>query len=338
MAVKLKPLNEQVIVVTGASSGIGLVTARSAAARGATVLLVARSGAVLADAVREIEAAGGRAAVYEADVGDPAQVEAAAAFAVGRFGRIDTWVSNAGAAVYGTVLETPLDDQHQLFRTNYFGAVHSAVSAVPRLRQEGGALIVVGSVGSDMPSPPLGVYCATKHAVKAYVEVLRAELEEEGAPVSVTLVKPSGIDTPIGQHAENRHDPSAEAQVPPPVYDPQLVADAILDCAVTPRREVTVGGAGRAQVLFAQHFPSLWERLAGKAGQVAYDPNTPQPGPANLYAAGADGRERSGEHPNARRHSLYTAAARRPVVAAAGFAGIVGLAVGGLVLSRTRRR
>lgn len=336
MAIKLKPLDQQVIVVTGASSGIGLVTAKTAAARGATVLMLARSGGELVEAVREIEASGGTAAFYEADVGDAEAVEAAAAFAKARFGRIDTWVSNAGAAVYGKVLETPLEDQHQLFRTNYFGAVHSAVAAVPRLREQGGALIVVGSIGSDIPAPPLGVYCATKHAVKAYVEVLRAELDEEEASVSVTLVKPSGIDTPIGQHAQNRHDQGAEAQVPPPVYDPQLVADAILDAAVNPRRDITVGGAGRAQVLFAQHFPSLWERVAGKAGDVAYDPQKSQPQPSNLYAPADAGRERSGEHPNARKHSLYTSAERNPKAAAAGFAAIVGLAVGGLVFSRKR--
>lgn len=334
MTIKLKPLDQQVIVVTGASSGIGLVTARTAAAKGATVLMLARSGGDLVEAVREIEAAGGKAAFYEADVGDPDAVEAAAAFAQARFGRIDTWVSNAGSTVYGKVLETPLDDQQQLFRTNYFGTVHSAVSAVPRLRQHGGALIVVGSIGSDIPAPPLGVYCATKHAAKAYVEVLRAELAEEEAPISVTLVKPSGIDTPIAQHAENVHDTSAEAQLPPPVYDPQLVADAILDAAVNPRRDVTVGGIGRGQVLFAQHFPKLWEKMAGKAGEISYDPETPQPQPSNLYAPTDAGRERSGEHPHARKHSLYTTAERHPKTTAAGLAAVVGLTVGGLVLTR----
>jgi len=342
MTAELKPLNEQVIVVTGASSGIGLVTARTAAARGATVLLVARSGAKLAEIAAGIEAAGGKAAPYEADVGDAAAVEAAAAFAVGRFGRIDTWVANAGAAIYGPVLDTPLDDQQALFRTNYFGVVHSAVAAVPRLKAAGGgALIVVGSVGSDMPAPPMGVYTATKHAAKAYVESLRAELLAEDAPVSVTLVKPSGIDTPIGQHAENVAPEKGEAQVPPPAYDPQLVADAILGAAVRPTREVTVGGAGKAEVLLAAHFPGLWQRLAGRGGEAAFDPSRPQPTPSNLRTPGGGagaGDERSGEHPNRRRTSLYTTAARNPGVATAGFAAVIGLAVGGLVLRRERRR
>jgi len=336
MAIKLKPLAEQVIVVTGASSGIGLVTARTAAGRGASVLMVARSGADLVRIAAEIEAAGGRAAPYQADVGDPAAVEAAAAFAEARFGRIDTWVSNAGVTSYGPVLDTPLEDQQAMFRTNYFGTVHCALAAVPRLRKAGGAFIVTGSVGSDMPAAPLGVYSATKHATKAYVHVLRAELEAVDAPVSVTLIKPSGIDTPLNQHAENRNG-GGEAQIPPPAYDPQLVADAILDAAVRPRRDVTVGGAGRAEVLFATHFPTLFERLMGRANDASYDPSKRQPTPSNLHQPGGGagaGRERSGEHPNRRTTSLYTAAGRHPVATAAGFAGIVGLAVGGLVLTR----
>jgi hypothetical protein len=106
-------------------------------------------------------------------------------------------------------------------------------------------------------------------------------LQADGVPISVTLVKPSGIDTPIGQHAQN-HASDKEAQIPPPVYDPQLVADAILDCAVHPRREVTVGGGGRAQVLFSQHFPALYEWLAPRVAKAAYSPTKEQPRPSNL--------------------------------------------------------
>lgn len=135
MAIALKPLKDQVIVVTGASSGIGLVTARTAAARGARVLLVARSGDALARIVDEIRAAGGNADHAVADVGDAEAVRRAAAIAVERFGRIDTWVNNAGVAIYAKLLETPADEHERLFRTNYFGTVHGCEAAVPHLRR-----------------------------------------------------------------------------------------------------------------------------------------------------------------------------------------------------------
>ena len=329
MTLKLKPLAEQVIVITGASSGIGLVTARRAAAAGAKVMLVARSEDTLREVAAAIVAAGGEADVAVADVGDAAQVEAAAAAAIARFGRIDSWVNDAGSSVFGKVLDTPLAEQAQLFRTNYFGVVHGCVAAVPHLRG-GGALVTVGSLASDMPSPPLGIYSATKHAAKAYVEVLRMELQADQVPISVTLVKPAGIDTPIGQHASNHGavDGSAggEAQIPPPAYDPDLVAAAILDSCVHPRREVTVGGVGRAQVLFSQHFPALYEWLAPRVAKGAYSPTKPQPGPSNLFAAADAGRERSGEQPHRLRHSLYTSAVLHPKTTAAGLGLVAGVA------------
>jgi short-subunit dehydrogenase len=333
MTITLKPLAEQVIVITGASSGIGLVTARTAAKAGAAVFLIARSGDVLGEVVREINNAGGRADFLAADVGNAAAVEAAAAQAVATFGRIDSWVNDAGSAIYGPVLDSPLDEQAQLFRTNYFGVVHGCVSAVPRLRN-GGALITVGSLASDMPAPPMGIYSATKHAVKAYVEVLRMELHADGVPISVTLVKPAGIDTPIGQHASN-HGSEGEAQIPPPAYDPQLVADAILDACVNSRREVTVGGVGRAQVLFSQHFPALYEWIAPRGAKFAYSPSKQQPKPSNLFAPANAGRERSGEHPARLRHSLYTSAVLHPKTTTAVSLGVIAGAIG-LLFARRR--
>lgn len=335
MSITLKPLHDQVIVITGASSGIGLVTARMAAKHGASVLMVARSEDVLRDVVAELQADGCRVEAKAADVGDAAGVEAAAAYAVELWGRIDTWINNAGSAIFGKVLDTPVDEQERLFRTNYFGVVHGCMAAVPRLREKGGALITVGSLASDMPAPPMGIYSATKHAAKAYIECLRMELQGDGVPISVSLVKPAGIDTPIGQHAEN-HGSDGEAQIPPPIYDPKLVAEAILDCAVHPRREVTVGGGGRAQVLFSQHFPALYEWLAPQAAKLAYAPRTPQPRPSNLKWGVRAGEERSGEHPHARQSSLYTAAALHPRATTA--IGVGGLALAaGLIWARRER-
>jgi hypothetical protein len=181
----------------------------------------------------------------------------------------------------------------------------------------------VGSIASDLPTPVMGAYSATKHAIKAYVEVLRMELGEAGLPISVTLIKPSGIDTPIGQHTRNYLP--GEAQIPPVIYAPELVADAILNAAEHPRREITVGGFGRLQVLLGLHFPRVYEWLAPKgADAVLSDPDRKQP-PTNLWE-GRGGPERSGEHA-AKGFSLYTKAVEHPAAAALGFAAIGGAAL-----------
>ena len=322
MTIKLKPLDQQVIVVTGASSGIGLATARTAAARGARVLLVARSGDVLAEEVKAIVADGGAADWKVADVGDWEQMRAAAAHAVQRFGRIDTWVNDAGVTIYAKLADTPGDEHERLFRTNYFGTVHGCQAALPHLAEHGGAIVTVGSIVSDLPSPVQGAYAASKHAIKAYVAALRMEVAADGVPVSVSLIKPSGIDTPIAQHAVNHV--GGAAQVPPPSYDPQLVADAILDAATRPVREITVGGAGLAQVLFYQHFKALAEKLMPIAAATFTAPGKTQPVPSNLFVGNADARVHSGEN-SPRRFSTYTAAARHPVLVWGAIGGLVAL-------------
>ena len=326
-----KPLADQVIVITGASSGIGLVTGRMAAERGAKVVLVARDETALRDSVREIVAAGGTADAYAADVGDADAVRAAAAHANQRFGRIDTWVNDAGTSIYGKLVALPDDEHRQLFRTNYFGTVHGCLAAIPYLTESRGTLITVGSIAADMPTPIMAAYAATKHAVKAYVDGLRMELASDGVPIQVTLVKPSGIDTPIAQHAAN-HEPG-EAQIPPPVYAPELVADAILFCATHAKRDITVGGAGRAQALFAAHFPKLFDRIAPLAATMFVDPKKEQPAPSNLFTSADTGRAHSGEHPAARKTSLYTAAAKHSGMTTA-VAAVAAAAIGAFLYGR----
>ena len=330
---KLKPLDRQVIVITGASSGIGLVTARRAAAKGARVMLVARSGDALGEAVREINNAGGQADFHIADVAEAAQIDTAAQATVARFGRIDSWVNDAGVVIYAKLIETPEDEHRRLFDVNYWGVVHGCQAAVRHMKADGGALVTVGSIGSDLPTPLMSAYAASKHAVKGYVESLRIELNGDGIPITVSLVKPSGIDTPIAQHAINHE--GGEAQVPPLIYAPELVADAILDCCVTGRREVTVGGSGKAQTLFAQHFKGLYDKMApwGEAAMINKDGTQP---PTNMWDAGVNaGRERSGEH-RPLEHSVYTAAAKRPGLTMAVAGGVLAGAVG-LLFARRRR-
>ena len=332
VTVRLKPLREQVIVITGASSGIGLVTATSAAARGAKVMLVARNEEALQAAVQGIEQAGGTADYAVADVGSLDEVQAAARKAVARFGRIDTWVNNAGVAIYAPLLETPPAEHQQLFQTNYFGVVHGAQTAVEHLRGESGALITVASIAADMPSAVMGAYAASKHAVKAYIESLRIEMNAAAVPIAVTLIKPAGIDTPIGQHAANHVE--GEALIPPPVYDPQLVANAILDAAEHHRFDVTVGGMGHLQVLMATHFPRLLAQFGGLIAPLLSDPKRAKTESDNLAGPAGDERERSAVK-SGRSFSLYTSAERhKALLVGAGLS----LAAGLLLANRSAKR
>ncbi len=255
----LKKLADQVIVITGASSGIGLVTARKAAQGGARVVLAARNARDLEQIVDEITARGGKALAVVADVAERADVEEIAAAAVRRFGRIDSWVNNASTSVYGRLDEIDLADQRRLFDVNYWGAVHGSLAAVPHLRGRGGALINVGSVLSDRAIPLQGVYCATKHALKGFTDTLRMELEEAGAPISVSLVKPATIDTPFYQHARNYM--AVDPKPVPPVYAPEVVAAAILKCAVEPTRDIVAGAAGIGIAATGAHAKRLTDRV-----------------------------------------------------------------------------
>jgi NAD(P)-dependent dehydrogenase (short-subunit alcohol dehydrogenase family) len=334
VALKLKPLNQQVVVITGASSGIGLATARMAAARGARVVLAARTREALAQAVDEIKQAGGEAMFVEADVGDRDAVERIAAQAEARFGAVDTWVNDAGVMIFGPIEKVEEADARRLFDTNFWGTVHGSLAAVRRLREGGGALINVGSVESDRAFPLQGYYAASKHAVKGFTDALRTELEADGAPVSVTLIKPASIGTPMPQHA---HDlTGAEPKFPPPVYDPNDVAETILRAAEVPIRDAFVGGAGPVMSALASRAPGLMDWISATflgPAQIGDRPATPG---SNLFEGKAEG-EVYGDHQGSMiRPSLYTAAARNRAVTAA-VAGVAAAAGTGLFLwSRSR--
>lgn len=258
----LKPLEAQVIVITGASSGIGLATAKMAARRGARVVLSSRNGNELARAVDDIRAEGGRAIHQPADVSDPGQMFLLADAAIAEFGQIDTWINNAGVAMYGRLMDLPIVDMRRQFEVNYWGVVHGSRAAIPHLRRTGGALINVASVLAERAVPLQGNYCASKHAVKAFTDSLRMELEEEGAHVSVTLIKPSSMDTPLFEKARTLLD--VEPQPIAPVYDPDVAARAILECAEQPRRDVFVGGSGKLLEIAEKISPSATDKYMSR--------------------------------------------------------------------------
>ena len=263
MSVQLKPLNQQVMLITGASSGIGRQTALRAAQAGAKVILVAHNAEALQTAVAEIEAAGGQAIAAVADVADFEQLKKAAETGAQRFGRIDTWVNNAGVGLYTHILKTDIADDRRLFETNFWGIVHGSRIAVPYLISAGGgALINLGSEVSDVSIPVQGMYATSKHAIMGFTDALREEVIADELPVSVTLIKPAAINTPFPRHAKN--DLEQDATLPAPVYAVDLVADQILHAAVHGGRELYVGGGGRLMALLGQHFPGATDWVMGK--------------------------------------------------------------------------
>jgi short-subunit dehydrogenase len=261
MANPLKPLDQQVMVITGASSGIGLCTALLAAERGARVVLAARSQDTLDAVVDQIIAAGGQAIAVPTDVGDRTQLQALADAAIARFGRIDTWVNDAGVAIYGRLEEVGDADSRRLFDTNFWGVVNGSLVALPHLRASGGALVNIGSEVSDAVIPFQGMYSASKHAVKGFTDALRVEVEElDEAPVSITLIQPTAVNTPYPQHARNYM--AQEPKLPSPMIDPHRVAEAILEAATQGGRDVTVGAMAKLDTTVSKLLPSLGDKMA----------------------------------------------------------------------------
>jgi short-subunit dehydrogenase len=325
MKPELKELSDQTIVITGPTSGIGLVTARMAAKRGARVVLAARTGGALRDLADEIRRQGGQAEYAIADVSDRRQVQDIAHVAIEKFGGFDTWVNNAAVSIYGKFEEVSLEDQRKLFETNYWGVVHGSLIAAEHLKERGGALINVGSVLSDRAVPIQGAYCASKHAVKGFTDAFRMELEHDAAPISVTLIKPSSIDTPYRQHAKNylRNEPKN----PWPVYAPEPVAEAILYAAEHPIRDIYVGGAGRALTVAGFLTPRVTDKVMESAMFTGQQEDHRSSSPHNgLDHPSGSLLERGGYSGHVSKSSLYTKGSLHPLVAGGLFAAGVGLA------------
>jgi short-subunit dehydrogenase len=321
MTSRLKPVKDQVLVITGASSGIGLVTARMAADRGAKVVLTARNYEALEQVTQEINddrSSGGMAAFVAADVADESALRRVAEEAISRFGRIDTWINGAGVSIYGRLLDLSIDDQRRVFETNVWGVVMGSRVAVPHLRK-GGALINIGSILSDRAIPLQGIYCASKHAVKAYTDSLRMELEHDRLPIAVTLIKPYSIDTPYAEHAKNYL--ATEPSFPLPVYAPEVVAETILHCAEHPTRDVYVGGGAKLMAMVGNLAPRLTDKMMEALFDLQLSDRAEEDRANNsLYGPTTGLKERGGRAPYVSETSLYTQASLHPVLAGAALA------------------
>lgn len=328
-----RPLRDQVVVVTGASSGIGRATADLAAARGATVVMAARDLDALELAAGAIRERGGRTLAVECDISHPEQIEALAMRALEHYGGIDTWVNNAGISIYGRLDEVPLEDQRALFDVNYWGTVAGSLTAARAMAENGGVIINVGSVVSDRAIPLQGAYCASKHALKAFTDTFRMEVEEAGLPIAVSLVKPASVDTPFFEHARTYMD--GDPRPAPPVYAAAEVARAIVRCAERPVRDLPVGGASRAIALGSLMAPRLTDLYMEKtmfAGQQRAARPRPQTG--NLEVPQPPHREGGDYEGHVMKSSLYT---RALMSDAARFAPLVAAGIALALASRPTR-
>lgn len=333
MSIKTKPLHEQTIVITGASSGIGLATSILAAVHGANVVLTSRNGSDLERIEKALIMSGGKALAVTADVTREADLERVKDKAISKFGGIDTWVNNAGTSIYGYIVDTPLDDARKLFDVNFWGVVHGCKVALPALAKRGGVIINLGSEVSVGSVPLQGMYSATKHAIKGYTDALRIESKKLGYPIAVCLIRPTSINTPYAEHAVNYLRKGAPS-LPTPMFDPDLVADAILKCAVKPQRDVYVGAPSRLHAIMDTLFPEITDTLMAWSafGKQTKGKNHKVEEEALHHAPKHEGRIRGFTNGEVKTQSAYTETSMNPWMKAALFAAALGT---GFAISKT---
>ncbi len=256
---KLKPVHEQVVVVCGASSGMGRQTALEFARRGAKVVVASRSQEGLDSLVSQIESAGGTAVAVATDVSDYSQVKNVVRRALERFGRIDTWAHFAATSVYAPFRETTPEEFQRVIDVNLLGAAFAAMAVLPALSQHGGALIEISSVEAEVGLPNQSAYSASKHGMRGFMDVLRMEIKHERIPVSVTNIMPSGINTPFFNHARSKT--GMRPRPTSAIYQPETVVRAVIHAAQHPIEEVVIGASGGLAILAKRLMPKLTDAV-----------------------------------------------------------------------------
>jgi short-subunit dehydrogenase len=270
----------EVVVVTGASSGVGRATARIFGEHGASVGLLARNEAGLEGARKEIEVAGGKALVLPTDVADPEAVEAAAQRVEEEFGPIDIWVNDAMNTVFSPFKEITAEDYRRATEITYLGYVYGTMSALERmLPRNRGTVVQVGSALAYRAIPLQSAYCGAKFAIRGFTDSVRTELMHDKSNVHITMVQMPGLNTP--QFNQARTTLPNHPQPVPPIYQPEVAADAIYWAAHQRRREVYVGASSVLTILGNKVAPWLADRYLARTGYDSQqtdqpvDPNRP---------------------------------------------------------------
>lgn len=333
---------DQVVVVTGASAGIGRAVARAYGRRHARIALLARGETGLAAAAREIEAAGGQALILPTDVADPDAVDAAAAATVERFGRIDVWINVAFTSVFAPFTEITPDEYRRVTEVDYLGFVYGTMAALKRMTpHDRGTIAHVGSALAYRGIPLQSAYCGAKHAIQGFHEALRCELLHRHSNIHVTMVQMPAVNTPQFSWVLSRLP--RHARPVPPIYQPEVAARAVLHAADHPRRREYWVGASTAATLAANALaPGLLDRYLARTGfdSQQTDRSRDPDQPANLWqpADGSDGTD-FGAHgefdDRARTSSAQAWLSRRHGLLAASVTGVL-TATGMALAARTR--
>jgi short-subunit dehydrogenase len=297
-----------VVVVTGASAGVGRAVVRELAKRGAKVGLIARGVDGLEGARRDVESLGGRALVVPADVSRADEVEAAATAIETALGPIDVWINDAMVSVFARADEITTEEYRRVTDVTYLGYVWGTLAALRRMKRRGrGTIVQVGSALAYRSIPLQAAYCAAKHAIKGFTESLRTELLHDGAGVDLVMVELPALNTP--QFDWSRSHMSRRPQPVPPIYQPEVAAEAIVHAALHPRREMLVGAPTALAIAAERISPRVadrWLALTGLEAQMTDEPADPS-APDNLFHALPGDRGARGRFDrHARRFSLQT--------------------------------
>ncbi len=329
----------EVVVVTGASAGVGRATVRAFAQRGARIGLLARGVDGLEAAAAEVESAGGEALVLPTDVADADAVESAAGTVERQLGPIDIWVNCAMATIFAPVHKISPDEYRRATEVSYLGFVYGTMAALKRMRPRNrGTIVQVGSALAYRSIPLQAPYCGAKHAILGFTASLRSELMHEGSDVHVTMVQMPALNTPQFDWARNKMPRRPEPV--PPIFQPEVAAEAIVFAAHARRREVYVGGSTVGAIIGNKIAPGVLDRYlasAGYSGQLAHEPANPEQ-PDNLFAPvpgdhGARGRFDRRTH----RSSVELWAVRHRGLLFGGGAALAGILAGAL-LGKPRSR
>ena len=321
----------QVVMVTGASAGVGRATAIAFARRGARIGLLARGRAGLEAARRDVEAAGGEALICQADVASADEVESAAAMLEDTFGPLDIWVNNAMASVFAPVTEVAPEEFRRVTEVTYLGVVYGTLAALKRMKPRNrGAIIQVGSALAYRGIPLQSAYCGAKHAIQGFCDSLRAELLHDDSGIRLTMVQLPALNTPQFEWVKSRLP--GRPQPVPPIYQPEVAADAIVWASTQNRREIYVGSPTVVAIVGNKIAPGLGDWYLARNGVDAQqtdereDPNRPH----NLWKRvdeerdfGAHGRFDGQARPSA--WQLW-ATQHRAGLAAAAVTAVVGMA------------